>query len=63
MNVVVRLPGELEEGGGRDDGAWLAKIKIRKEVLEMVGLRREPFVWYCVKKYRKEPKMNTNHII
>ena len=45
MNVVVRLPGEQEEGDGRDDGAWLAKIKIRKEVLEMVGLRREPFVW------------------
>ena len=44
MSVVVDLPGELEEGGGRDDGAWLAKIKIRKEVLEMVGLRREPFV-------------------
>ena len=45
MSVVVDLPGELEEGGGRDDGACLAKIKIRKEVLEMVGLRREPFVW------------------
>ena len=45
MNVVVRLPGGLEEGGGRDDGAWVVKIKIRKEVLEMVGLRREPFVW------------------
>ena len=35
MSVVVDLPGELEEGGGRNDGAWLAKIKIRKEVLEM----------------------------
>ena len=45
MSVVVDLPGELEEGGGRDDSARLAKIKIRKEVLEMVGLRREPFVW------------------
>ena len=45
MSVVVELPGELEEGVGRDDGTWLAKIKIRKEVLEMVGLRREPFVW------------------
>ena len=45
MSVVVDLPGELEEEGGRDDSARLAKIKIRKEVLEMVGLRREPFVW------------------
>ena len=44
MNVVVRLPGEQEEGGGRDDGTRLASIKIRKEVLDMVGLRREPFV-------------------
>ena len=45
MNVVVRLPGEQEEGGGRDDSARLASIKIRKEVLDMVGFRREPFVW------------------
>ena len=45
MNVVVRLPGEQEEGGGRDDAARLANIQIRKEVLDMVGLRREPFVW------------------
>ena len=45
MSVVGKQPEELEEGGGRDDGACLAKIKIRKEVLEMVGVRREPFVW------------------
>ena len=45
MNVVVRPPGEQEEGGGRDDAARLADLQIRKELLDMIGLRREPFVW------------------
>ena len=45
MWAACGLTSSIIRGGGRDDGAWLAKIKIRKEVLEMVGLRREPFVW------------------
>ena len=45
MREVVRLPVGQEEEGGRDDAARLADIQIGKEVLEMVGLRREPFVW------------------